>query len=95
MAVAPYTEATSTSTGSTSYYMGGKGIGSGSNDYAQFVMPTTGYANMVLAFRLRASNTGAGSFQMQYSTDGVDFKTFPQEPMLISTRNTWAVSRRK
>ena len=41
-AVAPYTEATSTSTGSTSYYMGGKGIGSGSNDYAQFVMPTTG-----------------------------------------------------
>ena len=52
----------------------GKGIGSGSNDYAQFVMPTTGYANMVLAFRLRASNTGAGSFQMQYSTDGVDFK---------------------
>ena len=63
-AVAPYTEATSTSTGSTSYYMGGKGIGSGSNDYAQFVMPTTGYANMVLAFRLRASNTGAGSFQM-------------------------------
>ena len=28
-AVAPYTEATSTSTGSTSYYMGGKGIGSG------------------------------------------------------------------
>ena len=73
-AVAPYTEATSTSTGSTSYYMGGKGIGSGSNDYAQFVMPTTGYANMVLAFRLRASNTGAGSFQMQYSTDGVDFK---------------------
>ena len=74
VAVAPYTEATSTSTGSTSYYMGGKGIGSGSNDYAQFVMPTTGYANMVLAFRLRASNTGAGSFQMQYSTDGVDFK---------------------
>ena len=73
-AVAPYTEATSTSTGSTSYYMGGKGIGSGSNDYAQFVMPTTGYANMVLSFRLRASNTGAGSFQMQYSTDGVDFK---------------------
>ena len=53
--------------------MGGKGIGSGSNDYAQFVMPTTGYANMVLSFRLRASNTGAGSFQMQYSTDGVDF----------------------
>ena len=29
VAVAPYTEATSTSTGSTSYYMGGKGIGSG------------------------------------------------------------------
>lgn len=59
-AVAPYTEATSTSTGSTSHYMGGKGIGSGSNDYAQFVMPTTGYANMVLSFRFRASNTGAG-----------------------------------
>ena len=73
-AAAPYTKTTSTSTGSTSYYMGGKGIGSGSNDYAQFVMPTTGYANMVLAFRLYASNTGAGSFQMQYSTDGVDFK---------------------
>lgn len=57
-------------TGGTSYYMGGKGIGSGSNDYAQFAVNTAGWGNMELSFRMRASNTAPGSFQLCYSKDG-------------------------
>ena len=70
----PYTSATSSTTSSVSYYMGATGLGSGTDDYAQFEFPSTGYANLVMSFRLRASSAGAGSFQMQYSTNGTDFK---------------------
>lgn len=56
-------------TGGTSYYMGGKGIGSGSNDYAQFAVNTAGWGNMELSFRMRASNTAPGSFQLCYFND--------------------------
>jgi hypothetical protein len=74
--VQPYTSGTSSTTGSTSYYMGGKGIGSGSNDYLQFALSSRGYGNMNLSFRMRASNGGAGSYQLQYSTDGSNFTNF-------------------
>lgn len=68
--IVPYTKNNSTP---VLYYMGGKGLGSGTDDYAQFELQTTGYANLKMAFRMRASNTAAGSFQMQYSTDGTNF----------------------
>ena len=67
--VKPYSTSTP-NTGGTSYYMGGKGIGSGSNDYAQFAVNTAGWGNMELSFRMRASNTAPGSFQLCYSKDG-------------------------
>ena len=73
-AVQPYT--TTTSTGSTSYYMGGKGLGSGSSDYMQFALSSKGYGAMDMSLRMRASNTGAGSWQFQYSTDGTTFTNF-------------------
>ena len=57
-------------TGGTSYYMGGKGIGSGTDDYAQFAVNTAGWGNMELSFRMRASNTAPGSFQLCFSNDG-------------------------
>ncbi len=75
-AVMPYTSGTSSTTGSTSYYMGGTGLGSGNGDYMQFALSSLGYGDMKMAFRLRASNTGAGAFQLQYSTDGTTFKNF-------------------
>lgn len=74
--VLPYTKTKSTATDSTSYYMGGSGFGSGSQDYLQFVVSSKGYGKMGLSFRLRSSNTGAGSYQLQYSVDGNKFKNF-------------------
>ncbi|MBQ8489600.1 MAG: CehA/McbA family metallohydrolase [Pseudobutyrivibrio sp.] len=72
----PWTSATSTTTGSTSYYMGSTGVANAASDYMQFELSTLGYGNLGLEFRMRASNTAAGSFQLQYSTDGENFKNF-------------------
>ncbi|WP_051226916.1 CehA/McbA family metallohydrolase [Butyrivibrio sp. MC2013] len=58
---------------SYNYYMRAVGVGSGTDDYLQLTFPGRGYANMDMAFRLRASNTGAGSFQLKVSTDGENF----------------------
>ncbi|MBE6921866.1 MAG: hypothetical protein E7465_01630 [Ruminococcaceae bacterium] len=52
------------------YYMGGKGLGSGSDDYLQLAVNAAGWGDMELSFRLRASNAGPGSFQLKYSVDG-------------------------
>ena len=52
------------------YYMGGKGLGSGSGDYLQLAVNAAGWGDMELSFRLRASNAGPGSFKLQYSADG-------------------------
>ncbi|MCD7887040.1 MAG: DUF3604 domain-containing protein, partial [Clostridiales bacterium] len=60
----------------TSYYMGGTGLGSGSDDYMQFAVSSAGWGDMELSFRLRASNTGSGEWQLQYSTDGENFTNF-------------------
>lgn len=68
----PYTKTTA-NTGGTTFYLGGTGLGSGTDDYIQMKMSSIGYANMQMSFRLRASNTAPGSFQLQYSTDGTDF----------------------
>lgn len=70
----PWTSAKSTTTGSTSYYMGSTGVANAETDYMQLALSTLGYGNMELALRMRASNTAAGSFQLQYSTDGENFK---------------------
>lgn len=76
-AALPFAKSTSSSTGSTSYYMGGKGVGAKVGDYMQFAVSSKGYGDMSLSFRLRASNTAPGSLQLQYSTDnGGTFKNF-------------------
>ena len=72
-----YVKSTSNNTGSTSYYMGGKGIGAKDGDYMQFAVSTKGYGDMSFSFRLRASNTAPGSFKLQYSKDnGETFENF-------------------
>lgn len=70
----PYTSAKSTTTGSTSYYMGSTGVKSAETDYMQFEFTSLGYGNMSLEMRMRASKTAAGAFQLQYSTDGEKFR---------------------
>ncbi|MCD8051673.1 MAG: cell wall-binding protein [Clostridiales bacterium] len=70
---------TGTSSGSTdisNWYMGGTGLGSGTDDYLQFAVSSAGWGDMELSFRLRASNTGSGEWQLQYSTDGETFTDF-------------------
>ncbi len=74
-AVQPFTTS-NPSTGGTSYYMGGKGLGSGSDDYLQLAASAAGWGKLSLSFRLRASNSGPGTFQPQYSTNGADFVNF-------------------
>ena len=68
--IAVYTSGTGTT------YMGGSGLGSGSDDYLQFAVCTSGWGDMTLSFRLRASNSASGAFQLQYSTDGENFSDF-------------------
>ncbi len=70
---------TGTSSGSTdisNWYMGGTGLGSGTDDYLQFAVSSAGWGDMELSFRMRASNTGSGEWQLQYSTDGETFTDF-------------------
>ena len=52
------------------YYMGAAGMGSGTGDHLQLRLNAAGWGHMTLSFRLRSSNTGPGSFQLKYSTDG-------------------------
>jgi len=83
--VEPYMTSTSSSTGSTNYFMGAKGIGSGTDDYLEFELPYAGYGNGTISFRLKASNTGAGSFQLKYSTDGKNFSNFSKGTYAYTT----------
>ncbi len=83
--VEPYMTSTSTATGSTNYFMGAKGIGSGTDDYLEFELPYAGYGNGAISFRLKASNTGAGSFQLKYSTDGKNFSNFSKGTYAYTT----------
>lgn len=66
--VTPYTVGGNTD--APLYYMGGAGLGSGTNDYLQLAVNAAGWGDMELSFRLRSSNSGPGSFQLQYSADG-------------------------
>ncbi|SDI00130.1 Chitobiase/beta-hexosaminidase C-terminal domain-containing protein [Pseudobutyrivibrio sp. 49] len=70
----PWTSAKSSNTGSTNFYMGSTGVINKDTDYMQFAFPSAGYGNMAIDFRMRASNTACGAFQLQYSTDGESFK---------------------
>ncbi|MCC8129237.1 MAG: hypothetical protein LIO51_04795, partial [Clostridiales bacterium] len=67
---------TTPSTGGTTYYMGTTGLGSGTDDYMQFAVSSAGWANMELSFRMRATGSGSGEWQLQYSTDGETFANF-------------------
>ncbi len=68
---------TSTQTGGYNYYMGAENVGAKTGDYAQLAVNTAGYADMELSFRIRATGSAPGSFQLKYSADGgKTFKKF-------------------
>lgn len=66
-----YTDATISK---NNHYMGSSNFGT--NDYLQFTTSAYGYGNMDLSFRMRVSNAAPAEYQLQYSTDGANFKNF-------------------
>lgn len=44
--------------------------------YFQFAVNTVGYSGITLSFDQTSSNTGPGSYQLEYSTDGINFVDF-------------------
>ena len=56
--------------------MGANAVGSGTDDYMLITTSSHGYGNMDLAFRMRGSNTAAAKYQLQYSTDGINYSNF-------------------
>lgn len=84
--VKPFTSAKNQS-GSLNYYMGGTGLGSGSDDYLQFKLSSHGYGAMKLSFRLRASGTASGEYTLKYSVNGVDFNNFTTGTAFYKTHN--------
>lgn len=45
-------------------------------EYYEFITSTAGFTGITVSYAQAASNTGPGSFQFQYSTDGVNFIDF-------------------
>ena len=66
-----YTDATNSK---NNHYMGSGNFGS--NDYLQFATSSYGYGNMDFSFRMRVTNAAPAEYQVQYSTDGTNFKNF-------------------
>jgi hypothetical protein len=60
-------------------------------DYWQFSTSTTGYSGISLTYDQTSSNTGPGSFQLQYSIDGTNFTNFGSATTVIANAgaNSW------
>lgn len=48
-------------------------------EYFQFATSSTGYADITLSWSQTRSSTGPGTFDLQYSTDGINFTTFAND----------------
>nr|WP_307990702.1 CehA/McbA family metallohydrolase [uncultured Niameybacter sp.] len=60
-------------TASGNYIVAQKGWDTG-NEYWLMTVPKAGYENLQLDFGCRSSNTGPGNFELQASTNGIDFQ---------------------
>lgn len=67
----PVISTTSTSTGSTNYYLGTKGSTKG--DYYELVLDSELLGNIKLNYSMKGSKSGPKNFEILYSTDGVAF----------------------
>jgi hypothetical protein len=60
-------------------------------DFFQFTASTLGYGTITVSYDQVGSGTGPGNFNLQYSTDGVNFTTFTNYT-LPSTITSWSAS---
>ena len=59
------------------------------NDYWQFQVSATGYQGIMLSYDQNGSSTGPGTFQLEYSSDGINFFTFGSA-YTLTAGVTWA-----
>lgn len=59
------------------------------SDFYQFAVSTIGYGSIAVSFDQVGSGTGPGNFNLQYSTDGVNFTTITNYT-LASTITSWS-----
>jgi len=57
-------------------------------DFFQFVVDTTGYANIGVSFDQASSSTGPGRFTLSWSTDGTTFTSFAVNYTVLVTGAT-------
>lgn len=62
-------------------------------DYYQFALNSTGYHDIKISWDQTGSNTGPGSFVLQYSTDGTNFTQFGSAYTVIN--DTWSAATPK
>lgn len=81
----PVISSTSTSTGSTNYYLGTKGSMQG--DYYELVLDSELVGNIKLNYSMKGSKSGPKNFEILYSTDGVDYASVGKKS--ITTDSTY------
>lgn len=81
----PVISTTSTSTGSTNYYLGTKGSTKG--DYYELVLDSELLGNIKLSYSMKGSKSGPKNFEILYSTDGVAFSSAGKKS--ITTDSTY------
>jgi uncharacterized protein len=55
----------------------------------RFLVPTTGYENIVVSFDQRFSNSAANLSAIQYTTDGVTFTGLPEQLLNAGGGDAW------
>jgi hypothetical protein len=55
----------------------------------RFLVPTTGYENIVVSFDQRFSNSAANLLAIQYTTDGVTFTGLPEQLLNAGGGDAW------
>ena len=81
----PFIANTSGTTGSTSYYMGAKGLQQG--DYYLIETSTAMYGNVEMSFSMKTSATGSKTYNILCSTDGTEYVKC--DTITISAKGTW------
>jgi hypothetical protein len=63
-------------------------------DYWQFQVSTVGFSNIGISYDQVGSGTGPGSFDLTYSTDGVNFSTFVAAYTVLANTspNAWSAT---
>jgi hypothetical protein len=55
----------------------------------RFLVPTTGFENIIVSFEQRFSNTAANLSAIQYTTDGTTYTGLPEQLLAATAGDTW------